>query len=72
MTVIVRKEDGNVPKVIRVALPEGKSSDWWPCFDLTAIGGRAYEKAWFEDFRSRWKRALVDERWNYRSRLEAI
>ena len=65
------RDEGDVPKVIKVPLVEGKSTDWHPCFDLSAIGRQAYEASWFADFRERWQRALRDERWNYRARLEA-
>jgi hypothetical protein len=63
-------KDADVPKVVRVPLQEGQSSEWWPCFDLSAMGREAYEVRWFEDFRDRWRRALRDERWNFRARLE--
>ena len=68
----VKREGDEVPKILRIELPEGKSSDWWPCFDLSAMGQEAYEVRWFEDFRERWQRALRDEHWNFLSRLEAI
>ena len=68
-TVVQRTESDDVPKVIRVELPES-FSDWWPCFDLSAMSRAAYEARWFEDFRDRWRRALHDERWHYRARLE--
>lgn len=63
---------GDVPRVIRVELPEGTqgAGDWAPCFDLSALDNGAYEWRWFEGFRARWQRALLDERWNYRARLE--
>lgn len=68
----VPSEEGDVPKVIKVRLAEKTDrEDWTPCFDLSAIGRTAYEARWFADFRERWQRALRDERWNYRARLEA-
>ena len=61
-----------MPKVIRVELPEGKDSDWWPCFDLSKISNAAFDRAWFEDFQAQWRRALANERWRFYARLEAI
>lgn len=73
-TVVVREEDHEdaMPRVIKVELTEkvAERVDWTPCFDLSAIGRGAYERRWFTDFRERWRKALRDERWNYRARLE--
>lgn len=60
-----------MPKVIRIELPEGREAMGWVWPNDSLRGHATYRSRWLEDFRERWHRALVDERWNYSARLEA-